>query len=183
MASIIVIDDDHGCRSAAKRALELEGHDVRTAAEGEEGLSLCRQKPADLVVTDLFMPGKDGLETIQQLRLEFPDVPIIAVSGSTKRGPGDLLEVARHLGAKRTLAKPFDAEQFTDAVREILGDVRATIVDEANKALQLQRQKAKRAWALELLRKQAADARQRGDIEKAVEIEEDIAWIEEKRGR
>ncbi len=50
----------------------------------------------------LFMPGKEGLETIQQLRREFPDVPIIAISGSSKRGSGDLLEVARHLGAKRT---------------------------------------------------------------------------------
>ena len=118
MASIVVIDDDDGYRAATKRALELEGHEVRTAAEGGEGLALCRQEPADLIVTDLFMPGKEGLETIQQLRREFPDVPIIAV----ERGAGDLLEVARHLGAKRTLAKPFDEGELTDAVRELLGD-------------------------------------------------------------
>ena len=101
MARIVVIDDDRSCRETVRRALVLDGHEVELAAEGEEGMRLCRAHPPDLVITDLFMPGKEGMETIQALRREFPDVGIIAVSGSIRRGAGDLLAVARRLGGGR----------------------------------------------------------------------------------
>ena len=120
MERIIVIDDDRNCRETVRRALVLDGHEVELAAEGEGGLRLCRAHPPDLVITDLFMPGMEGIETIRALRGEFPDVGIIAVSGSIRRGAGDLLTVALRLGAQATLDKPFDADVLLVAVRSVL---------------------------------------------------------------
>ena len=120
MARIVVIDDDRHCRETARRALALDGHEVELAAEGEEGLRLCWARPPDLVITDLFMPGMEGMETIRALRSEFPEVGIIAVSGSIQRGAGDLLAVALRLGAQVTLDKPFDIDILLAAVRSVL---------------------------------------------------------------
>ena len=104
---ILLIDDDDRLRQAVGQVLSDEGHIVVEAREGAEAIRLYRAEPADLVMCDLFMPGKDGLETIRELRAEFPGVRIIALSGGAFQGTMDLLSVARHMGAAAVLSKPF----------------------------------------------------------------------------
>jgi CheY-like chemotaxis protein len=122
MADILVIDDEPHYRSALKRALGLEGHQVREAADGEEGVMMYRQEPADLVLMDLYMPRKGGLRAIFDLRREFAGARIIAMTGSARGLSQDLLRAAEALGARRTLEKPFDDTQLLEAVQAVLGD-------------------------------------------------------------
>ncbi|MHC4165087.1 MAG: response regulator [Planctomycetota bacterium] len=122
MADILVIDDEPHYRSALKRALELEGHQVRTAADGEEGVVAYRQDPADLVIVDLYMPRRTGLQAIYDLRSEFAGARIIAVTGSASHVSDYKLQAAAALGAQRTLRKPFDEAQLLKAVRAVLED-------------------------------------------------------------
>jgi len=121
VASVLVIDDDRLFLSLVRRLLEEQGHEVRCAGHGVEGLTAYRQQPADVVLCDLFMPEKEGLETIRELRSEFPDARIIATSGgSTCLGGADFLGMARMFGAAAVLSKPFDAEALVEAVRSLL---------------------------------------------------------------
>jgi DNA-binding response OmpR family regulator len=119
-ATVLVIDDDPALRDVIRRALERDGHRVITAHEGEEGLRAYRSEPCDIVVTDLFMPGKDGIETIQELRLEFPEARIIAMSGgASTRDMGPLMD-ARLLGADVAMPKPFPMASLSRAVKTLL---------------------------------------------------------------
>ena len=122
MAVILVIDDESHYRAALKRILELEGHEVRTAADGEEGVVEYRRAPADLVIVDLYMPRKSGLQAISDLRNEFADVKVIAITGSDSGVSGYKLQAAAAVGAQRTLRKPFDEAQLLEAVRAVLAD-------------------------------------------------------------
>ena len=99
--------------------LEAAGYDVDEASDGAEGLTLFKQQPADLIVTDIYMPNKEGLETIRELRRLDPDVKIIAMSGGGSAG--DFLPIAKRLGAAKTMQKPFDNEMLLEAVSEVLG--------------------------------------------------------------
>lgn len=119
MKRILIIDDDQAVRALVQRALRADGYETRTAGDGDEGIRSYREAPADLVIVDLFMPAKEGIETIMELRQEFPDVKIIAMSGGL-HGRMNLLSAAGHLGAHRTLAKPFGAGELLAAVRELL---------------------------------------------------------------
>src|SRR5258706_13405059 len=115
---ILVIDDNPDLRVTLQWLLEAEGYLVLVAANGLEGLRLQRVHPSDLVVTDVFMPEQDGIETLWKFRQEFPDVPIVVMSGGGTVASGtDYLSVARHLGAEGTLAKPFDPKKLIDVVR------------------------------------------------------------------
>ena len=116
MARILVVDDEQNMRNALRAALEGAGHEVVDAFEGEEGLRRYREKPADVVVLDLVMPGKDGLETLEELQQEFPQVQIIAISGTPL-----YLPMAADLGATRTFAKPFSMRELLEAVEELTG--------------------------------------------------------------
>jgi DNA-binding response OmpR family regulator len=118
MAKILVIDDDPEMRSALEQTLKLAGHDVMLAEDGEQGLKVLRDQPANLVITDIFMPNKEGFETINTLRKDFPNVPIIAISGRPELG--NVLAIARRLGSVRTLAKPFQSPELLAAVEEAL---------------------------------------------------------------
>jgi CheY-like chemotaxis protein len=120
MQRILVIDDDEQMRALLRDILERAGYEVTEAQHGLEGLRLFRACPADLVVTDLIMPEKEGVETILELRAEFPEVPIIAVSGGGRNGPRDYLEIAARLGARRTVAKPFTRQEILAAVQQSL---------------------------------------------------------------
>jgi len=119
MARVLVIDDSEEVRGMLRDALEAAGHEVSEAAEGEAGLRLLRQAPQDVVILDMFMEGKEGLSTMQELRREFPDLPVIGISGGGDVGPFDPLVLARRLGAARTLSKPFPIEQLLEAVAEL----------------------------------------------------------------
>ncbi len=112
MAHILVIDDDKHTRAMLPTALERAGHDVTEAADGRVGLRLFREEPADPVITDIFMPNKDGLETITELRRDFNEVKIIAVSGGGSFQPEMYLNMAEKLGAYKTFTKPLRLTTF-----------------------------------------------------------------------
>ncbi|MDG2307156.1 MAG: response regulator [Candidatus Binatia bacterium] len=119
MARVLVIDDSATVREMARMALEPAGHEVLQAANGRVGLEVQRVLACDVVITDLIMPEKEGLETILELRREWPQLKIIAVSGgSAVLDKRDLLHAARSFGAGQTLSKPFTARQLIDSVSQ-----------------------------------------------------------------
>lgn len=123
MKRILVIDDDIQVRQMLKQTLQRAGYEVAAAADGNEGIKLYRDEPTDLVITDIIMPEKEGIETIMELKRDFPDVKIIAISGGGRVVPGNYLEIAHRLGADRTFAKPFDRVELLEAIQQLLDDV------------------------------------------------------------
>jgi DNA-binding response OmpR family regulator len=119
MARILIIEDDLGVRSMLRRVLEGAEHEVIEAGDGRMGLNLFRQEAVDLVITDIVMPEKEGLETILELRQSNPAVKIIAISGGDSKGY-DYLASAERFGALRTFRKPFVIWDLLDAVQEML---------------------------------------------------------------
>lgn len=116
---ILAIDDDANILAIIAEMLTTAGYEVVGASNGEEGVRLYRQEPFDLVVTDLLMPEKDGLEVVMELREDFPDAKIITLSGGNTFGHSSL-QTAKLLGASRTLRKPFKEDELLEAVREVL---------------------------------------------------------------
>jgi CheY-like chemotaxis protein len=123
VARILVIDDDASVRRAVCRILERAGHTVVDVPDGEAGIRLHRERAADLIITDLFMPVQDGIEVIRQLRREFPGVKILAISGGDRTRTVDLRKGAEFLGASRTLGKPFERTELLKAVSELLDEL------------------------------------------------------------
>lgn len=117
---VLVIDDTEDVRASTQVALQAEGFQVSVAANGREGMSLLRKQVADVVVTDILMPEQDGVETIAQLRREFPDIKIIAISGGLSRTGFDYLLVPTQLGVARILRKPFDIQELVRLIRELI---------------------------------------------------------------
>lgn len=117
---ILVIDDDKLLRVMLRRILEAEGYEVLEAAEGIEGLEMNRKNPADIIITDIIMPDKEGIETIGDLNTEFPDAKIIAISGGGHIGPDAYLKMAREFGADRSISKPIDRNELVAVVAELL---------------------------------------------------------------
>ncbi|MCP3890144.1 MAG: response regulator [Desulfobulbaceae bacterium] len=117
---ILIIDDEPTALKVLRKILELEGYEVLEAANGEEGVELFHQNPCDLVITDMVMPIKDGLQTILDLREEIPDLPIIAVSGGGNISKERYLAVAGYLEDVITIAKPFSVVTITGAVKDLL---------------------------------------------------------------
>lgn len=119
--SILVVDDHEDIRAFVTAALEAAGFDVRTAPEGAQALALQRRQPADLLITDIFMPVSEGFETVSRFRTEFPRTKIIVMSAGTLPGlKHDFLASMGLLGVRATLRKPFSADQLLDTVREVL---------------------------------------------------------------
>jgi CheY-like chemotaxis protein len=122
MPRILIIDDDDQVRAMLRRTLEADGHDVDEAANGNEGLSKYGANPYDLIITDIYMPEKEGLETIIELKRDHPDVRILAISGGSRDMDLDFLPVAAKLGAEKTLNKPIDRRDLLKAVSELVGE-------------------------------------------------------------
>ncbi len=120
MARILVIDDEELVRVSLRKILETAGHDVVEAPDGQEGLERYRENPTDVVITDIIMPHIEGLETIQTLKQEYPDVKIIAISGGGAIDKNTLLTWAAKIGAQLVVAKPFKSKEIVDAVRRAL---------------------------------------------------------------
>lgn len=118
MADIVAIEDDRSFRRVLAEMLIRGGHAVREAANGSEGVALCRRKPPDLVITDLIMPDQEGIETILQLGREYPSLPVLAISGSVHAPL--YLEAATVLGAAASLPKPFTRQELLDTVGGLL---------------------------------------------------------------
>ncbi len=120
MARILVIDDDEPIRQFLERLLRNKGHLVVTADNGAMGLKILSKEKFDLVITDIFMPEKEGMETIIEVKREFPSVKIIAMSGGDRQG-FDYLPMAKPLGADASLNKPFNNEDMIRQVDVLLG--------------------------------------------------------------
>lgn len=120
MPHLLVIDDELNIRNLLKLMLEREGFTVSLAENGSEGIKMYRQHQYDVIITDLLMPEKEGLETIIELKREDPGLKIIAISGGTSEGTMDFLKSARLLGADAALPKPFDQETLVRTVNDVL---------------------------------------------------------------
>ena len=125
MAQVLVIDDQADIRDVLKTILEEGGHTVRLAAEGAEALRLHDQSPADVVITDLHMPGMNGLETVRALRERSTAVKIIAMSGGDTYMADKNLESSVINGADLTLTKPFRMQSLLRAIANLLAPAQA----------------------------------------------------------
>lgn len=120
MPRILIIDDDPQVRGFLRHLLIREGYDVDEAADGTEGLKHFSAEPSNIVITDIIMPDREGIEVITELRRMNPKLSIIAISGGGRIGPESYLPLAKEFGAARTFAKPLDKNELLDAVRELL---------------------------------------------------------------
>jgi DNA-binding response OmpR family regulator len=120
MAKILIVEDDDEVRDVLKTLLRDEGHQVSEASDGNAAMEEFLRDPADLVVLDIVMPDKEGLETIIDLRRTHPNVKIFAMSGGGRTSPQDYLDMAKRLGAIQVIAKPFSIDDFLRGVETAL---------------------------------------------------------------
>ncbi len=116
MGTILIIDDEPEIRLLLRMVLESDGHTITEASDGFEGIKSFRESPVDVIITDLIMPGKEGLETISELKKEYPDIKIVAMSG----GRQNHLETAKLLGATEVFKKPFENKELKLTIRRLL---------------------------------------------------------------
>lgn len=123
-ARVLVIDDNSDIREMIRTVLVHAGYEVTLAVDGGKGLEAQRREACDLAITDIFMPQQDGIETIGMMKKEFPNTPIIAMSGGakfvTRQTSVDYLATAHKFGADRLLRKPFDIDELLKVVQEVL---------------------------------------------------------------
>ena len=132
MARILIVDDEEDVRIALKQVLERAGYEVSVAATGNEGLDVMKREGADLVITDVIMPGVDGIVTAKQIREKYRDTRIIVISGGGRTAPDpyepdaistrSYLAFASKAGADQTLTKPFDRDELLRAVQDLLDE-------------------------------------------------------------
>ena len=120
MARILVVDGDAVCRAVVRALLEDAGHEVAEAHEGWEGLRRMGTRVPDLVITELYMEGMEGIEFLRRVRETWPSEPVLVMSSRAQPGASTLLEIAEHLGASGLLDKPIVDHQLMEAVREVL---------------------------------------------------------------
>lgn len=118
--TILVIDDEEQMRGLLRQILERGGYQVLVAEDGLQGMRVYEDNTVDVVITDLLMPNKEGLETIMEMKSKYPDVRIIAMSGGGRDGVLNFLPAAEKLGAMTTLAKPFGRKDILAAVEAAL---------------------------------------------------------------
>jgi len=120
MADILIIDDEPGILRVLRKILEGVGHAVTEAPDGEAALRQYQGKPADLVITDIFMPGMDGIEFLVHIRKTFPDARVLAMSGGGLLSRDQALSDAALLGADHILQKPFSRDEVLAAVNKTM---------------------------------------------------------------
>lgn len=116
MARVLIVDDELTVRYALRSALENAGHAVTEACDGAQALSVLSIKPIDVVVIDIIMPKKEGMETIVEIRQDYPSAKVIAISGGGRNRNFDFLEMAQVFGVHGVLKKPFTDDQLLEAV-------------------------------------------------------------------
>lgn len=122
MKRILVIDDDPIMRETIKDILQYEDYYVVDAADGREGMALLQKETFDMIVTDVLMPEKDGIEVIMEAKKRQPKIQIVAISGGGYISAENYLKMAGDLGASATVVKPFDIDLFIDKVNSLLCD-------------------------------------------------------------
>jgi DNA-binding response OmpR family regulator len=120
VANILLVDDEEQLRSMLRLVLEEAGHAVQEASDGQKAVESFKNQQPDVVVTDLVMPNKEGIETIMELRRLRRDVKVIAMSGGGRNNANDYLTLAKRFGACITLTKPFGNQEILDAVTAAL---------------------------------------------------------------
>jgi DNA-binding response OmpR family regulator len=121
MLRILVIDDDPLIRSTIVTLLSREGFSVGEASDGQVGIAIFRKNPPDLVITDLFMPNRDGIEIVMELKRSCAQTKIIAMTGGGQWRMMEVASAAKLLGADHILHKPFERESLLAAVNATLG--------------------------------------------------------------
>jgi DNA-binding NtrC family response regulator len=120
MKQILIIDDEPQMRSMLKKMFEREGFDVTTASDGEKGIKTFKKNPADLIITDLIMPEKEGIELIMEFKKDYPDVPILAMSGGGRNSPDTYLNISKRLGAYAVFEKPIEKKELLAVIKKAL---------------------------------------------------------------
>jgi YesN/AraC family two-component response regulator len=121
MARILVVDDEETVREMVTKMIQPAGHEVIEATNGSEARDACNDGPVDLIITDIVMPKKNGIDLIMDVKKNFPDIPVIAISGGGGiTGRYDYLEIAKLVGAKNILKKPFSMADIRSAVDDII---------------------------------------------------------------
>jgi DNA-binding response OmpR family regulator len=128
MAKILVIDDEPSILLMIKKMLEKEGYEVDVALNGRDGMFVFENINPDLVITDIIMPEKEGLETIFELRKKHPGLKIIAISGGGRISPDGYLPSAKLLGANMVFQKPLIPKEFIAAVSKLLNEAKGKIL-------------------------------------------------------
>ncbi len=122
MKHILVIDDEAPVLSLFGQFLESAGYSVALAPDGQTGLRLLKQQKPDLIITDIMMPEMDGLELLMKTQKQYPEIPVIAISGGMKMRPASFLPQAKKFGARRVFIKPVELSELFDAVQKLLGE-------------------------------------------------------------
>lgn len=122
MSRILVIDDDKYVRTSIRAVLEGVGHEVSDAGDADVGLGMQRSNPFELAIVDLVMPKKEGLETIRELKRDYPNLPIIAISGGGDIVRKNYVQAAELFGAMATLEKPFDGDELLSTVANVISN-------------------------------------------------------------
>ncbi len=121
MARILIVDDDVQVREMLRQKLERSGYEAVEAPDGKVAIKLHHAQPADLIIMDIIMPEKEGIETITELRRDFPDVKIIAISGGSRGIESkNCLHIAKKLGAQHTFQKPFKLEELLAVIQQLI---------------------------------------------------------------
>lgn len=120
MANILVVDDDEAIRVMLEKMLAMDSHDVTTAENGIHALNSLRKQLPDVVILDIIMPEKEGFETIVEVRRDYPDLKIIAISGGGSIGATNYLKLAKTLGANLTIEKPVHMKELLAAIRQLV---------------------------------------------------------------
>ena len=121
MGKILIIDDEPYILLMLKKMIEKIGYEVELASNGREGIDIFRNNRVDMVITDIIMPDKEGLEIILEMKQAQPELKIIAISGGGRISPESYLECAKHFGAEKVFQKPFRQAELISAVNELCG--------------------------------------------------------------
>lgn len=131
LTRILVAEDDKDLQTMLRVALEAEGYEVEAVQDGKGAVRAQEQRPANVLITDLFMPEQDGLETLQYFRARNPNMPIVAISGWKHGHKTDHLAVAQHAGANVILRKPFTLGELLEPLETLISEMNAAPKNQA----------------------------------------------------
>ena len=120
MARILIVDDEENVRFTLVKALKSLNHEIYQAADGNAALAILAEQEIDLIVTDIFMPNREGLETIIEIRMNWPEVKLVAMSGGGRIRNTEFLDIAKKFGADLVLKKPFSMMEFRNEIGRLL---------------------------------------------------------------